>query len=184
MRKIIMGGTVIILSLNLLIACSNDDANEDSAEESTSSQDEAENGQEEQSSNGEEVVEPTALTENHAQELIEGLQMNLIAETDENQQVVAHDSMMNLITQITPFVSLELAEELVGEYYYMENGNLFLIPRSVPVLMEHDRSFEMEEEGDYTYIVSQEAESDEETTIYYEIAWQEKSYRITDIRLD
>ncbi|MRG87178.1 hypothetical protein GH754_12750 [Salinibacillus xinjiangensis] len=131
-------------------------------------------------------AQDNTLDKEEAEHLIQSFRDQLIQETDEHLKVKNFNNKEELVNQLTKLADPELAKEYVDLFYKEENGDLYIIPKGGPVLLNKDLPYELaKNEGGLYYITqNNETEAKGKYSLYILFNQSDGKWIIQDIKLD
>ncbi|GAA0465029.1 hypothetical protein [Alkalibacillus silvisoli] len=95
----------------------------------------------------------------------------LVQETKEDYEVIQYDSVEQLKDSFSEFASSRVTELFVDDYYYEEQGNLYIIPTATPPWFIDGVEYEQKKVESGHYLIKQEnvTDFDGEYTIIIEL---------------
>ncbi|MCT2536530.1 D-alanyl-D-alanine carboxypeptidase family protein [Aquibacillus koreensis] len=184
-------GQVVFILCFLIVTlggCSGGNEEPPSDDQKNADQDQSTDHQNGQSDSGEEddQDQDNTLEKAEIERLNQGFRESIVQATDDDQKVKNYASKDELIEDVTKYADQALAKEYVDLYYKEENGNLYLIPKEGPVLLQEEVPYEFGENEDGEYYVSQEDEDALRGSYYFYMTFTQKQdgWVIQDIKLD
>lgn len=150
---------IIIVSMVILAGCSYEDTGgtaiqEDDVEELEKNGRTEMSGQEQGEDTAEDEVRPPV------QDILDGFEKRLIQETDEDYKVKDFTTRQQLIEHISQVAVTTLAEEYVDRFYEIKDGELYIIPRDGPMLIDTGEDYQLEKINPLKYRVVQSGENE------------------------
>ncbi|QGH33744.1 hypothetical protein GI584_06800 [Gracilibacillus salitolerans] len=179
-KKLLFVILLLLLSL-VLMACTQNDAEED---ETDDPENEVEEPAENEDSSEEEI--PT-LDEEQAKEVLHDYRdgfMSVIENTEDDGALADYESKEALKEEFMNVMSEDLADSFVSHYFEEDNGKVYVVPTEAPVWFEEDSDFSLEQVNDLEYEVTQEQSNEliGNIRMTYVITSTEDSWIVNEVR--
>ncbi|WP_018932908.1 hypothetical protein [Gracilibacillus lacisalsi] len=182
-KKLLFVILVLLLSL-VVMACTQDDKDENETEYPENEVEEPADDSEEDASSEEEI--PT-LDQEQAKEVLNEYQdkfMSVIENTEDDGALIDYDSKEALKEEFMTVMSEELADSFGSHYFEEENDKVYVVATEAPVWFEEDSDFSFEQVNDVEYEVTQDQSNEliGNVRMTYVITSTDDSWIVSEVR--
>ncbi|WP_181350364.1 hypothetical protein [Thalassobacillus sp. CUG 92003] len=126
------------------------------------------------------------FADNHGEPPVDELEQKfenwVIQETDSNLQVKNFDSKAGLKNKLAEIMTDSLANYYVENYYYEEDGNLYIEEKDGPLMVQTDQDYELEAKSDNHYMLTQSGSNQlrDDYTLTVEYKYEDGQWMMED----